>query len=205
MQDNHTIPYGYCHCGCGQKTKIARQSMTDRGHVNGEPLRFIHGHNTKSRFTVDPDAQEKACTKCGETKPLNEFGNHKKTRDGKNCWCKKCHREYHRAYYRSISDDHYERTVRWRRNNPEAVRAIKQRRRAAEKGSYGGFDAEDWKEILTRYQNRCLCCGVSGGEEKLTADHVVPLSKGGSHDASNIQPLCHSCNSRKGTKIIDYR
>lgn len=39
------IPYGYCHCGCGQKTRIARQSHTQLGWVKGEPVRFIVGHS----------------------------------------------------------------------------------------------------------------------------------------------------------------
>jgi hypothetical protein len=39
-----TIPYGYCHCACGQKTKIATRNDTNAGLVKGEPNRFIAGH-----------------------------------------------------------------------------------------------------------------------------------------------------------------
>jgi hypothetical protein len=45
MQDT---PYGFCHCGCGEKTRIAPQSHTKLGWVKGEPIRYIGGHNTRS-------------------------------------------------------------------------------------------------------------------------------------------------------------
>ena len=34
--------------------------------------------------------------------------------------------------------------------------------------------------------------------------YVATLSKGGSNDISNIQPLCQSCNSKKGIRTIRY-
>ena len=48
-----------------------------------------------------------------------------------------------------------------------------------------------------------LCCGR--GDVELTADHIVPISKGGSSDISNIQPLCSACNSAKRDRVVDYR
>jgi hypothetical protein len=48
MQD---VPYGYCHCGCGQRTNIASVTDSRRGWAKGEPLRYVLGHRTRS--TVD--------------------------------------------------------------------------------------------------------------------------------------------------------
>lgn len=41
------IPYGYCHCGCGQKTRIATANNTQYGHIKGEPVRYINHHSSK--------------------------------------------------------------------------------------------------------------------------------------------------------------
>lgn len=35
----------------------------------------------------------------------------------------------------------------------------------------------------------------------LEIDHVVPESKGGSHDPDNLQLLCRPCNRRKAAKV----
>lgn len=65
------------------------------------------------------------------------------------------------------------------------------------------FTANEWLALCAAYGNLCLRCG--SGVRRLTADHIVPLARGGGNDITNIQPLCGPCNSRKGTQTIDYR
>ena len=38
----------------------------------------------------------------------------------------------------------------------------------------------------------------------LTIDHISPKSKDGGNQASNIQLLCHTCNSIKGNRSMEY-
>lgn len=64
------------------------------------------------------------------------------------------------------------------------------------------YTKAEWRALCVQYNNLCLCCGK---RRPLAADHVIPLYSGGSDDISNIQPLCKSCNSKKGTQAIDYR
>jgi hypothetical protein len=36
-----------CQCGCGQPTKVAQKTALRNGHIKGQPLAFIHGHNSR--------------------------------------------------------------------------------------------------------------------------------------------------------------
>ncbi len=40
---------GLCQCGCGLTAPIARQTETKRGYVKGQPVRYLPGHNQKTR------------------------------------------------------------------------------------------------------------------------------------------------------------
>jgi 5-methylcytosine-specific restriction endonuclease McrA len=71
--------------------------------------------------------------------------------------------------------------------------------------SEGSHTDQEWTDLLGKFQNRCVCCGVAASETSLTKDHVIPVVSQGSSFISNLQPLCQSCNSRKGTKALDYR
>jgi len=44
-----------CECGCGEPAPIAKKTRQQRGQVEGQPIRFIHGHNTaRPRLVLDP-------------------------------------------------------------------------------------------------------------------------------------------------------
>jgi len=90
----------------------------------------------------------------------------------------------------------------WAKNNPDKRRASKQKRRSRLTGAGGSFTAQEWKALCKKHHNKCLRCKR---RRKLTADHVIPVSKGGTSNIDNIQPLCGPCNSSKGAKCTDYR
>lgn len=41
------IEHGYCHCGCGQKTRISPYSWKRRGWIAGEPQKYLQGHGRR--------------------------------------------------------------------------------------------------------------------------------------------------------------
>ena len=66
---------------------------------------------------------------------------------------------------------------------------------------YRGILGKDRERLLKR-DKVCLKCGT---DKKLTIDHIIPISKKGSNDFSNLQTLCERCNSLKGSNVSDYR
>ncbi len=47
------IPYGFCLCGCGEKTRICAVNCTRDKRVKGEPDRYISGHQRRIRPTIE--------------------------------------------------------------------------------------------------------------------------------------------------------
>lgn len=56
------------------------------------------------------------------------------------------------------------------------------------------------QEIFERDGYTCVICG-STEKESLEIDHIMPISKGGKTEPSNLQTLCRNCNIRKGNDI----
>jgi 5-methylcytosine-specific restriction endonuclease McrA len=59
--------------------------------------------------------------------------------------------------------------------------------------------------LFARDHYRCQFCGRSVAElkprESLTRDHLVPLSRGGTNDWTNVVTACSPCNTRKGNRL----
>jgi 5-methylcytosine-specific restriction endonuclease McrA len=59
------------------------------------------------------------------------------------------------------------------------------------------------RNILLRDRNACQYCGVVLPAGELTLDHVIPRSRGGNSTWENLVACCHSCNRRKGNRLIN--
>jgi 5-methylcytosine-specific restriction endonuclease McrA len=178
----------------------------------------------KPQARVDPGI-EKVCKRCGTARSIELFNKDARYVDGLQPWCKVCYAEYrkqpeertkqHKRYKIKYADPKYREGLRERQNacfrkryhtdpdfkqhKAEQKSMINHGRRSRKRK--GDLTAAQWKAICAKYGNKCLCCG----SPEVHLDHIKPLSRGGEHTASNVQPLCGSCNSRKMTKTIDYR
>lgn len=43
-----------CECGCGRLTNLADRTRPKKGHIKGQPVRFLQGHHVRT-----PEHQEK--------------------------------------------------------------------------------------------------------------------------------------------------
>lgn len=57
-------------------------------------------------------------------------------------------------------------------------------------------------DVLRRDGFKCQICGATAQEgAKLHVDHIIPVSKGGKTELSNLRTLCDRCNLGKSDKI----
>jgi hypothetical protein len=58
-------------------------------------------------------------------------------------------------------------------------------------------------EVFKRDSFTCQYCGQSAPDVVLEADHIQPVSKGGSTDLMNLVTSCFECNRGKGARRLD--
>lgn len=76
-----------------------------------------------------------------------------------------------------------------------------QRRRDVRRGSPSarGYDWA-WQQRSRAARQEQGWCDNCGATSDLTADHVVPLARGGTNDMGNVRVLCRACNGAKGSR-----
>ena len=64
------------------------------------------------------------------------------------------------------------------------------------------FTAEERRKLYEGQDGKCKYCGGEFSFKEITNDHVIPISKGGSHTKENIALACRLCNSSKGNRML---
>jgi hypothetical protein len=177
---------------------------------------------------VDPSGEFRTCYRCGVERPASAFTQRVDDRHFR--MCRSCVSEVlaaavaagkprrlpatnsHRTCYLCRRLLPVDRFTRRRKGNYFSAckdcnrNVFAQRRRARVAGAGGSYTTAEWDALLAQY-DRCPNClrpwaGIPplASGVVITADHIVPLVRGGSNSIENIQPLCYSCNSRKGDR-----
>lgn len=173
---------------------------------------------------------KKTCTKCGEQKPVTEFGNDSRKRDRLRSWCRLCTSIANAAQRAANPSKARECTAKWQAANPEKMRAYdakwraynpekrresiskwsaahleerriyEQNRRARKRESGGRLSPGIAERLFKLQRGKCACGCGQPLGDNYHLDHIMPLALGGSNTDENIQLLTASCNSQKNAK-----
>lgn len=115
-------------------------------------------------------------------------------------------REYDKKYiqnnYKQARENNQKATKKYRKTENGKWRAKVYKHQRYNNWA-GDIDKEAWMNKLNKLKHRCQICDILLTPETVTIDHIFPLSKGGGNNIENLQPLCRSCNSSKGNRIIE--
>lgn len=147
------------------------------------------------------DAYEKARKQTEEVKSrrLQLYLEH---RDAKRAY-QRAYYQLHRQEFSEMRRRHFSKHREWRvqyqKTHKEQKRANNRKRRALKKTS-GTFTPQQIKQQYQRQKGKCYYCKKQVGKE-YHIEHVIPISRGGSNDISNIVVSCPTCNMRKQGKL----
>ena len=145
------------------------------------------------KLLIDPDYFNRSARELTARNP-------EKVRENKRNWRAnnlEAARKSARKYNANNSEKVYLNGVKFAASNREKLIAQKHRRR--ERVYAGGSFLVTKKDLARIYAQRCLACNSF---DRIEADHVMPLSRGGVNSIGNLIPLCITCNRSKGTKTF---
>lgn len=177
-----------------------------------EKMRVAHlGQNKGGKLSLE-HRQKLSKAHLGKPSPLKG----KKTKPHSAEWRKmmseRFRGEKNPFYGRKHTKEAIEKIVKTHKGKPskkwkggyENTLFLNRQRRVRKIGNGGLHTLGEWSMLKAQYNWTCPCCRKSEPSITLSLDHIVPLSKGGSDNIENIQPLCRSCNSKKHNKTIKY-
>lgn len=217
--------------GC-KKRPIARgwcSGHWQRWKNHGDPLGGNPGPAV--RKAVDLPDGRRICSRCGETKPIDQFDKDKRASGGRRSQCKACRSARMSGYYRENREDRREYARRHREENADRIReddkaryyrdrdkrielVLKAQHVRRERVKNSNPDRGITKKKL-RAIHGDLCCycqatmdfGPTKGHgfvpDRATIEHIVPLSRGGTHTWDNVCLACWQCNVRKNRRLVD--
>lgn len=152
------------------------------------------------------NGDKKKCPNCEEFKDLEKF-------NSQNSYCLICHNiknknwkeenfeKYNESQKNYEDRNNYERQKLYKKSEKGIIinRKSSNKYRVKRRNCKGSHTYEEWKEKLKENDYSCVCCE---SQEKITKDHIIPLSKGGTDNIDNLQPLCLSCNAIKNDRLL---
>ena len=103
-----------------------------------------------------------------------------------------------RANYLRTRGEKIAYSKQWRLDNPEKHREHNRTSKAARRMRLDDgvcvHGRGCFARAATRMPQKCVCCSAT---DNITADHIVPLARGGLDCRDNLQPMCGTCNSSK--------
>lgn len=138
---------------------------------------------------------KKLCCHCGEFKSLDWFSPSSRGLGEVSAYCKPCAASRYRN-----KDTARKATLKYRERHRE--RHLANHRvwmfeyRTRKKVTSDGSVTDQFLKKLYATE-ACYLCGQITPKKLRTADHVIPLARGGTHTADNLKMACWSCNSSK--------
>lgn len=158
--------------------------------------------------------ETKVCKRCGRELPLSEFNKRKVAKDGYDCWCKECRKEYNKQYREEHKEEKAEYMKQYEQEHKEERTEYFRQYYSTPIGRashlVSGYRQEDKKRnrgecTITPewiadniFTKPCHWCGETDWH-KLGCDRI---DNDKPHTPDNVNPCCEECNKKRGTK--DY-
>lgn len=201
--------HGTWSCGC---VKRGQKSVLDSVILGDDEVINMHNNGATSLQIAAKFGVTASCV----NKHLRKYGIHqgKGHAQPRVEVCEECGKEY--------TTDNSNFNTRYCSNkccNRAASRKHQYRRRIEKYGTGARADNITIGNLIKRDGKTCYLCGCEtdesdfminesgyfiAGEHYPSIDHVVPLSKGGTHTLDNVRVACRHCNSIKGDREVAY-